>query len=176
MNNYTHPYTRGVFFLLGSRRNVANRPSKARYNRKILLLLATHNAFPKISQNPFKGSPGNVATRPSKLDITGNFFQSSDRFFSFPRFSQKPQDPAPKNFISRSIRFQHIYLPKSLSRISLHLTTFLVSNFLPGPHQPAPAANSKIWRYPLLLFIISIGTRSPSMEKENSQVKRCSFS
>ena len=39
----------------------------------------------------------------------------------------------------------------------------------------APAANSKILRFLLPPFIISIGTRSPSMEKENSQVKRCSF-
>ena len=36
--------------------------------------------------------------------------------------------------------------------------------------------NAFFWRFLLLLFIVSIGTRSPSMEKANSQVKRCSFS
>lgn len=62
----------------GSRRNVANRPSKARINRKILLLLATLNFILYFSQNsPSKGRQGLRPTLPSNLDISGNFFQSS---------------------------------------------------------------------------------------------------
>ena len=154
-----------------------NRPSKQHFNRKLFLLLATFLLLAIFSRKPnSKGRQGAWRPLPSKLDIPGNFFRSSDRFFNFPIFSQKLTDPAPIFFISKSIRFWHIYLPKSLSRISLLPTTFLVCNLEPARTLLAPTANSKIRRFLLLLFIVSIGTRSPSMEEENNQVKRCSFS
>lgn len=158
-----------------------NRPSKQYFNRKLFLLLATFSSLAIFSRKAFKGSPGSVATRPSKLDIPGNFFRSSDLIATYSKKSRNVRktsfsyDPTPIFFISKSIRFWHIYLPKSFSRISLLPTTFLVSKTEHERILLAPAENSKNWRFLLLLFIVSIGTRSPSMEKENSQVKRCSF-
>ena len=154
-----------------------NRPSKQHFNRKLFLLLATFSPLAIFSRKPnSKGRQGAWRPLPSKLDIPGNFFRSSDRLGVSPRFSRKLTDPTPIFFISKSIRFWHIYLSKSLSRISLLPTTFLVSKTEPARTLPASARNSKIRRFLLLLFIVSIGTRSPSMEEENSRVKRCSFS
>lgn len=139
LNNYTHPIQGCVFYVnLGSWAELTNRILVKHPIVQFFILKAqpsiVNSIFPKRCGKPQKGSPGNAATRPSKLDITGNFFRSSDRFFGFPIFSRKLHDPALKNFIFKSIRFWHIYLSKSLSRISLHLTTFLVRNFLLGPH------------------------------------------
>lgn len=113
-----------------------------------MLFLATfpinYIFFPKPSyrSNLHCGPSMNMADRPSKPRYNGNFFLESRTAYLVSIFSQNEgktsfsSDPTPKNFISRSVLFQSILLPKSLSRMSLHLTTFLVRNFLPGPHQP----------------------------------------
>ena len=152
-----------------------NRPSKQHFNRKLFLLLATFLPLAIFSRKPnSKGRQGAWRPLPSKLDIPGNFFRSSDLIATYSKKSRNVRktsfsyDPTPIFFISKSIRFWHIYLPKSLSRISLLPTTFLVSKTEPARILLAPTANSKIRRFLPLLFIVSIGTRSPSMEEENS--------
>ena len=102
----------------------ANRPFLQTFFPKLFIPLA----------KPLKGPSMNMAGRPSNRVITGNFFLKLRPVYLVSIFSQKSHDPAPKNFISRSVLFQSILLPKSLSRMSLHLTIFLGSNFLQQPH------------------------------------------
>ena len=116
-----------------------------------------------------------MATRPSKLDIPGNFFQSSGLIANCSKKSQKPHDSAPKILYPGASEFGIFIHQNPFYEYLFILLLFSYQIFYQGRISFAPAANSKIWRYPLPLFIISIGTRSPSMEKENSQVKRCSF-
>ena len=111
----------------------------------------------------------------------GTFFLKAERFILFlyfPKMEEKqvfPPTPPQKILYPGASYFSLFCCQNPFHEYLFILLLFSYQIFYNDRISPSRNRNAFFWRYPLPLFIISIGTRSPSMKKENSQVKRCSF-
>ena len=117
------------------------------------------------------GRPWTWRTDLQNRVIMGTFSWNFGRFILFLYFPKNHTTQPQKILYPGASYFSLFYFQNPLHEC-LFILLFSSAQIF---YNSRTTANSKIRRYPLPLFIISIGTRSPSMKKENSQVKRCSF-